>query len=71
MDRRCNLDIWRKPGGTSRLARSKFLIKNCVWQTLNFTGVIQCLARFLPETFRLIQAEHVAHRDQILREPGQ
>jgi hypothetical protein len=38
---------------------------------LDFRGHDSTLARSLLETFRLTQAQHVAHRDRILRLLGQ
>jgi hypothetical protein len=66
MDRSMQLDIWRKPNSTLRVAPNIFLIKSSVLRSSTFARHDPTLARSLLETFRTIQAQHIAHRDHIL-----
>jgi hypothetical protein len=53
-------------GGVKHISNQQLLIAD-----LDFRGQDSTLARSILETFCLMQAQHIAHRDRILRELGQ
>ncbi|WP_407175401.1 hypothetical protein [Bradyrhizobium sp. STM 3562] len=52
--------------GAERISKQELCIAD-----LDYRGQDSMLARTLLKTFCLLQAEHIAHRDRILRELGQ
>ena len=53
-------------GGIKHISNQELLIEN-----LDLRGEDSTLARSLLKTFCLMQAQHIAHRDRILRALGQ